>query len=81
MFGRKLKEQLKMATEGLKIREKELKAMQEYVDEKINEIIKLERKVKQKNERIRELEAECEYLFNNLTPKKRELINADRAKK
>lgn len=34
--------------------------------------------LKEKEARIEVLEAECEFLFNNLSKKKRESINADK---
>ena len=34
--------------------------------------------LRQKEERIKVLENECEFLFNNLSKKKRELIDADK---
>lgn len=69
MFGRKSKELQSL----LEATRKSLKVA-EMRAEKL-------KKLNDKNERrIKELEEECEFLFNNLSKKKRELLDADKHK-
>lgn len=72
MFGRK-----KLKKDNA-ILENKIKEREKFIDAQRDEICLLNKKIKLMQERIYDLEAQCEFLFNNLSKKKRELISPDK---
>lgn len=75
MFGRKYKKMLEETKKAwfedtIRIDERD-----KFIESQREENHALYEENKELRERIADLEVQCEFLFNNLTPKKRELIN------